>query len=79
MYIDGRRMDWGMAKLGGYVVNLEEEEYFSVELSMHSLGVVYEVRQQDLITMKTIRHSEFVVYGSSQTRSRLAGLYATSY
>ncbi|XP_023688179.2 zona pellucida protein AX 4 isoform X1 [Paramormyrops kingsleyae] len=42
MYIDGRRMDWEVVKLGGYVVNLEEEEYFSVELSMHSLGVVYE-------------------------------------
>ncbi|XP_048883672.1 zona pellucida protein AX 4 isoform X3 [Brienomyrus brachyistius] len=42
MYIDGRRMDWEVVKLGGYVVNLEEEEYFSVELSMYSLGVVYE-------------------------------------
>ncbi|KAG7464644.1 hypothetical protein MATL_G00167800 [Megalops atlanticus] len=41
MYLGGRRLDQELAELGGYVME-NEEDYFSIELPVYSLGMAYE-------------------------------------
>ncbi|XP_061091892.1 uncharacterized protein LOC133124589 isoform X2 [Conger conger] len=41
MYLGNRRLDWELVELGGYILKTEED-YFSVELPLYSLGMTYE-------------------------------------
>ena len=42
MYLGNRRLDWELVELGGYIMKTEED-YFSIELPLYSLGMTYEV------------------------------------
>ncbi|KAJ8416654.1 hypothetical protein AAFF_G00325320 [Aldrovandia affinis] len=49
MYLGHRRLDWELVDLGGYVIETEED-YFSVELPLYSLGMTFEdLRLQGLV------------------------------